>query len=229
MTTEQIGTVRKAGVDAVTVIVAYAPFGLTLGATLASTGVPALIAWSSSPLLFGGAAQLVSVQLMDAGAGAAFVILAALVVNARMLLYSAAIAPHAAGWPRRWRWFGAYLLVDPVYALAAGRFSSPGTAREKLTYYLTIGCTLWVGWMVLTGLGVVLAGVLPASLDLGLAAPLTFLLLLVPMLTSRPAYVAAAGGGFGALVASGLPLGLGLLVGAAVGITAGAIAGGRHA
>lgn len=227
MTTEQIGSgpvLRRAGVDAVTVILAYAPFGLTLGATLASTSVPGLIAWSSSPLLFGGAAQLVSVQLLDAGAGAVFVVLAALVVNARMLLYSAAIAPHAAGWPRRWRWLGAYLLVDPVYALASGRFGQdPGTSRQRLTYYLTVGGIVWVGWMVLTGLGVVLAGALPASLDLGLAAPLTFLLLLVPMLSSRPAYVAAAAGGAGALVASGLPLGLGLLVGAGVGITAGVI------
>jgi predicted branched-subunit amino acid permease len=52
-----------------------------------------------SPLLFGGAARLLSVQLLDAGANAAVVVLGALVVNARMLLYSASLAPHAAAWP----------------------------------------------------------------------------------------------------------------------------------
>ena len=100
--------------DALPVVLAYAPFGLALGATLSATHLPSWIAWSSSPLLFGGAAQLLAVQMLDAGAGAVLVVLGALVVNARMLLYSAALAPHTAGWRARWRWLGAYLLADPV-------------------------------------------------------------------------------------------------------------------
>ena len=55
--------VCRAGRDAIPVALAYVPFGLTLGATLAATHIPPLIAWSSSPLLFGGAAQLLAVQL----------------------------------------------------------------------------------------------------------------------------------------------------------------------
>ena len=47
------------------------PFGLALGATLAATHIPPLIAWSSSPLVFGGAAQLLAVQLLDTGASVA--------------------------------------------------------------------------------------------------------------------------------------------------------------
>ena len=83
--------------DVTPIVLAYLPFGLALGATLAATRVSPSIAWSSSPLLFGGAAQLVSVQLLDTGANVIVVVLAALVVNARMLLYSAALAPHTAG------------------------------------------------------------------------------------------------------------------------------------
>ena len=221
---------RAALRDAVAVIVAYLPFGLALGASLAATGLHPLVAWSSSPLLFGGAAQLLAVQQLDAGASAAVVIAAALVVNARMLLYSASLAPHVRGWRRRWRWAGAYLLADPVYALAIGRFARPGESdRARLAYYGTAGVTLWFGWMVLTGAGIVLAAALPAGLRLELAAPLTFLLLLAPMLTSRAAYAAAGTGGVVAVGASGLPLGLGLLAGAAAGIAAGALVGGRRA
>lgn len=142
-----------------------------------------------------------------------------------MLLYSASLAPHAAAWPVRWRWAGAYLLADPVYALATGRFARPdrgGDARDRLTYYLGVGLTLWAAWQLLTGAGMVLAGMLPASLRLELAAPLTFLLLLLPMLTSRAAHAAAATGALVAVAATELPLGLGLLIGAAAGITAGA-------
>jgi predicted branched-subunit amino acid permease len=218
--------------DAASVVLAYVPFGLALGATLARSSVDPVIGWLSSPLLFGGAAQLLSVQLLGAGAGAAVVVLGALVVNARMLLYSASVAPHARAWPARWRWAGAYLLADPVYALAVGRFGRPdrgGDPHERLAYYLAVGITLWIGWLSLTGAGEMLAGVLPASLSLELAAPLTFLLLLLPMLTSGAAYAAAATGGVVAVLASGLPLGLGLLLGAAAGVTAGGLVGARRA
>lgn len=212
--------------DSIAVALAYIPFGVALGATMTRTSGHPLLAWSSSPLMFGGAAQLLAVQLLGAGANAAVVILAALVVNARMLLYSASLAPHAAAWPTRWRWMGSYLLADPVYGLTIGRFGQldhGGTARDRLRYYLGVGPTLWVAWQVITGAGVLLAGLLPAGLRLELAAPLTFLLLLLPMLTNRAAYTAAATGGGAAVIASGLPLGLGLLIGAATGIAAGAM------
>jgi len=218
--------------NSLAVIVAYLPFGLALGAALASTGVPKLLAWSTSPLLFGGAAQLVSVQSIAAGANAVVVVLSTLVVNARMLLYSASLAPHTAAWPARWRWAGAYLLADPVFALAMGRFGRPdrgGRAQERLAYYLTVGLTLWVGWQAITGAGILLAGALPAGLRLELAAPLTFLLLLLPMVTNRAKAVAAAASAAVAVAASGLPLGLGPLVGAAVGVAIGAVMGGRNA
>jgi branched chain amino acid efflux pump len=80
----------------------------------------------------------------------------------------------------------------------------------------------------MTGAGMLLGGVLPDWLRLDLAAPLTFLLLLLPMLRGRAAYAAAATGGIVAVAASGLPLGLGLLLGAAAGIAAGTYTGGRH-
>ncbi len=219
-------TVRQGVRDAAPVALAYLPFGLALGATLAATHVEPLLAWSSSPLLFGGAAQLLAVKLLDGGASAVVVVLAALVVNARMLLYSAALAPHTADWSPRKRWAAAYLLADPVYALAIARFERAdggGSAREKFRYYRSCALVIWTAWMALTGAGVLLAGVLPDSLHLELAAPLTFLLLLLPLLTTKAAYGAAATGGFVAVATSGLPLGLGLLVGAGAGIAVGGL------
>ncbi|MBC3191014.1 AzlC family ABC transporter permease [Pseudonocardia sp. C8] len=217
---------RAGSRDAVAVIVAYTPFGMALGATLAAGGVDPLVAWASSPLLFGGAAQLLAVQMLGSGASAPVVVAAALVVNARMLLYSASLAPHARDWPARWRWPAAYLLADPVYALAIARFGRPdggGGPRARLAYYLGVGLTLWPAWQLITAAGTVLAGALPAAVPLELAGPLTFLLLLLPMLASRAAYGAAAVGAGVAVAASGLPLGLGVLAGAAAGTAAGAM------
>jgi predicted branched-subunit amino acid permease len=222
---------RRATGDTLPVVLAYVPFGLTLGTTLATTPVPPLVGWASSPLLFGGAAQLVSVQLLGTGANAAVVVAAALMVNARLALYSATLAPHAAAWPARRRWAAAYLLADPVFALAAGRFGRPdhgGSARDRFAYYTTAGSIVWVAWLAITGLGALLAGVLPASLHLDLAAPLTFLLLLLPMMTTRAYRIAAAVAAVVAVAAAALPLGLGLLAGAAAGVTAGALWGARR-
>jgi len=222
---------RRGGRDSVAVIVAYLPFGLTVGAAMANANVPPLVAWSSSPLLFGGPGQLLSVQLLGAGAGSAVTVMAALVVNARFLLYSAALAPHVADWPRRGRWAAAYLLADPVYALAATRFAAPGGTgdpRERMAYYTGVGVTLWSAWLLLTGVGMLLAGMLPAGLRLDLAAPLTFLLLLLPMLRARASVAAAVAGGLAAAAAAGLPLGLNVLVGAVAGVATGILAGGRR-
>jgi 4-azaleucine resistance transporter AzlC len=210
--------------DGLTVIAAYIPFGLALGAALASTAVHPVLAWSSSFLIFAGAAQLVAVQLLAGGSATAIVVLTALVVNSRHLLYSASLAPHTQRWSRRSRGFSAYFLADPVYALAIARFGTREheDGRTRLRYFLAMALTCWVGWIILTGAGGLLAGALPAALPLELAAPLTFLLLLVPTLKDLAGYAAAAVAGLVAVPAANLPLGLGLVLAAVVGVVAGA-------
>lgn len=222
--------VRHAALDGTTagaqLIIAYIPFALALGAALATTGLPALLSWSSSPLFFAGASQLVAVQLLDAGAGAAVIVLAVFVVNARHVLYSASMEPHMRSWPASLRMSGGFFLADPVYALAITRFetSHPHESRnERIAYYFGVSLSSWFGWMFITGAGIALGGILPESLPLHLAVPLTFLLLLLPLMKNKAGYVAAAFGGIVALATSGLPLGMNILAGAVGGIVAGGL------
>jgi 4-azaleucine resistance transporter AzlC len=224
-------SLRRGVRDALSVVVAYVPFGLALGAALASAGVDPLTAWASSWLIFAGAAQLVAVELLGAGAGVLVVVATALVVNARHLLYSASIAPYARTWPARWRWILAYALADPVYALAITRYEADGTggtARDRRRYLLGVSVVCWSAWQLLVGAGVLLSGLLPAALPLEIAAPLTFLLLLLPSLRGAATYAAAAAGGLVALATMGLPFGLNLMAGAGAGVAAGMWVG-RHA
>lgn len=199
-----------------------APSALALGAAMAATSVDLATAWSSSALIFGGAAQLLAVQLLSSGAAAPAIVVAALVANSRHLLYSASLAPHTRGWSGRARGLAAYFMTDPVYALAIGRFESEHEgARARLAYYFAVALTCWVGWLSLTASGLLLADALPAGLPLELAAPLTFLLLTLPTLKNHATYAAAAVGGAVAVPASHLPLGVGLVLATAAGITAG--------
>lgn len=212
--------------DAALVVLGYIPFGLAAGAAMASTGVDPLLSILSSPLIFAGASQLAAVQLLGAGAGIALVTATVAVINARHLLYSAALAPHLADWTRGQRFAAAYLLADPVYALAAARWEAPdggGTAQEKRAYYFSAGLTCFVGWSVLVAIGVAVGGLIPGWVPLELAIPLTFLLLALPLIRDAPAVVAASVGGLAALAANGLPMGVNILVGAAAGILAGAL------
>lgn len=212
--------------DGVSVVAGYIPFGLALGAALGSAGVDPLTAWLSSPLVIAGAAQLVTVEMLGSGAGLAVVVLTALVVNARHVLYGARLASLVPFWGRRDRWTAAYLLADPMFALASARFrlDDPPEVRDTYrAYYFAASWTCWTGWLALTGAGVLLGERLPTALPLDAAAGLTFLVLLLPTLDSAAATTAAAVGGAVAVLTTALPLGTGLLVGAAAGVTAGCL------
>lgn len=212
--------------DAGLIILAYIPFGIAMGAALATSGVDPWLIISSSVVIFAGASQLAGIELLGAGAGILLVVVTIGVINARHLLYSASLEPHLAGWPRGLRMLGAFLLADPVYALAIARFERPGGAGgrgEQYGYFFAAGLTCLVGWTALTTAGVFLGGLIPDDIPLGLAVPLTFLLLLLPLAKDMAGAIAAVVGGIVALLSRGLPLGLSTLVGAAAGLVAGGL------
>ena len=89
--------------DALPVIVPAIPFGLIIGITVAETDVPNLAGFLTGSLIFGGAAQLVAITLLAAGATGAAALTAALVVNLRHVMYSGALVPRFRTQPRRFR------------------------------------------------------------------------------------------------------------------------------
>ncbi len=202
------------------VLLGVIPFGLVAGATAVDVGLSGLQAVGLSVLVFAGASQLAAIELLGGDAPLAVVVATALVINLRMLMYSASIAPYFQEIATRWRAVLAYLLTDQAYALSVTRFGDDRPVRRRW-YYLGAALLLWGVWQVCTVLGVLVGARVPDSLPLGFAVPLTFLALLVPAVTDRASAAAAAVGGTGAVVGAGLPLNLGLIAGAVVGILAG--------
>lgn len=211
---------RRGVLDALPLILGYLPFGFVLGATIAASDVSDLAGWATSPLIFAGAAQLAIIDLLDSGAAAAVIIATALVINVRHVMYSGALAPYFRTSPRWWQLAAPHLLADPVYSLAAVRFPTLSESDQR-RYYAALGVTLYLAWTAMTAVGLVVGDQLPAALDLGIAVPLVFLALLVPTVVDRPTLGAAVVGGTVTLAAGGLPLHLGLIVGALSGIGAG--------
>ena len=181
------------------------------------------LGYASSLIIFAGAAQLATVQLLAAGSAAAVVIATALVINARHLMYSAALAPHFRDFPRRWRLLLPYILTDQAFAVSISRYGTTSDPSYKRWFFLGGALALWTTWQITTLAGVVLGASVPASWSLDFAIPLVFLGLLVPAVRDRSSLMAAVVGGGVALAAHDVVYNLGLIIGAVAGIVAGVI------
>jgi predicted branched-subunit amino acid permease len=53
-----------------------------------------LAGWLTGPLIYAGSAQVATIEMLDAGAGPIVVVVAALIINIRLILYSATMARH---------------------------------------------------------------------------------------------------------------------------------------
>ena len=205
-------------------LVGVAPFGLAFGVAAGQSSIGGGLGYATSSIIFAGAAQLAAVQLFDVGATAAVIIATALVINARHLMYSAALAPHFREFPTVWRFVLPYVMTDQAFAVSITRYETVADPEYKRRFYLGAALGLWFTWQTTTGLGALAGASVPDSWSLDFAIPLVFLALLLPAVTSRPGLVAAIVGGGIAVVGAQIPYNLGLIIGALSGIAAGVIA-----
>ena len=208
----------------VPLLIGVIPFGLIFGVTAAGSAIGGGLGYATSIIIFAGAAQLATVQLLTAGSAAAVVIATALVINARHLMYSAALAPHFREFPAGWRLALSYIMTDQAFAVSITRYDTESDVDYKRWFFFGGAISLWITWQVTTGLGVILGASVPASWSLDFAIPLVFLALLVPAVNTRPNLVAAVVGGLVAVLANGVSYNLGLIIGALSGIAAGVVA-----
>ena len=202
-------------------LIAVGPFGLVTGVAMAAGGIPPLEAMAMSILVYAGASMLAATQLIAEGAPALIVVLAAFIVNLRLLMYSASIRPYFAGQPLGRRLLVSYALVDNPYALFIQRFGAHPEAPGKFDYFVGLSIPIWLCWQAGVGTGILLGNQLPAQWKLDFAAPLAFIAMSVPLLRDKPMVAAALSAGATAVLAHGLPLRSGLALAATVGIVFG--------
>jgi 4-azaleucine resistance transporter AzlC len=203
------------------VLLGTIPFGLVAGIVSVASGLTPLQGVALSVLSFSGIAQLVTCQLIAAGSPAPVTVMAAAIVSLRLLMYSAAIAPHLTQLSPRWKLLLSFLMTDQSFAVSVKHFSEPGDARRRHWYFLGAALTLYLFWQAAVVVGVVAGAQVPADWSLDFVVVLTFIALLVPAVRTR-ADLAAAIVAFGvALAAAGLPYRLSLVVASIGGIAAG--------
>lgn len=206
--------------DQVPILLGVIPFGLIFGALAVSQGISGWATQGLSILVFAGSAQFVAAELAGSGAPALLIVFTILVVNLRHMLYSASLAPHLRRLPLRWRAVLAWLLTDEAFATTSSRVSR-GNTHQLHWYLLGTGLALWACWQISTAVGILLGAGVPASWSLDFALPLTFMALIAPSLTDRPALAAAGAAGVAAVALAGLPYHLGLVLAGLIGIVVG--------
>ena len=199
-----------------------APFGLVIGTSAAASDAP----WAglaSAPLVYAGASQLAAIRLLDDGASVVLVIATALLLNARLVMVSAALSSRLRGAPASWRVAAAALAVEQSYAVTLSERAERLEPAARTAYFLGGAAVLWSGWVAVTLVGFAIGGGIPEWLGLDVIGPLALVAIVVPAVRTRPALAAAVVGGAVALAGAGLPSGTGIIAGAIAGATAGAV------
>jgi len=219
MSNVAIAPVRRGILSSIPLFIPAIPFAFVFGVVVAEANIPAFLGWSSSPIIFGGAAQITLLTLMGEGASVAAAVTAALIVGARHLLYSATMAPRFRDQPRWFHWVGAYMLIDQVFALTV--LEKDMSARDFRHYYLSAGITFWLLWMSFTALGLVVGPVIPETWQLGFATPVLFMGLLAVSIDRWQKAAAALVAMVAMALLADLPNRLGIILAALIAIAVG--------
>ncbi len=205
-------------------ILVIVPFGMLFGVVGTEAGLNLTEVMAFTILVIAGAAQFTAVQLMTENAPVVLIVAAALVVNLRMAMYSAALVPYLGAAPLWQRALIAYLNVDQCYACSAARYQTHPemSVRQRVAFFLGVASPVAPLWYAATLLGAVVGTTVPDGLALDFALPITFIAMLGPLLRDLPNVVAALVSAVVALLLAGLPPGVGLMIAAAVALVAGA-------
>lgn len=222
-------TFRTGVLDIAPIMFGVAPFGVIAGVAAVESGLSSLQAALFSPLLFAGASQLAAYELIGRDATVVVIVATMLIINSRLVMYSASLAPHfiAATMPQKLA--ASYLLTDQTFAISILRYGqTEEPVDSRLAYYFGAALTLWATWQLSTIVGVVIGAGIPPEWSLDFTIPLIFLALLFPAVTDRGTAVAAVVGAATAVVAHPLAYNLGLPLAAVIGIAAGLVAESRR-
>lgn len=168
--------------------------GTIFGFTAREGGLSLLESAALSSVLFAGASQFAILGLLAAGASWPSITLIVWLLNARHLLYSASIAPHASRLSRRVRALLAFLLTDEAFALTSAHIERLG--RIDLRGAVYAGLTVFLPWNLATIAGWLAGSALPDPVSIGLDVvfPATMAGIAVALVRDRSTLIALIAG-----------------------------------
>ena len=210
--------------DCAPFILIVVPYSILFGVVARDAGLDILQTMSMSVLVIAGASQFTALALLQDQAPVFIALFAALAVNLRMAMYSAALVPHLGHARFGTRAMMAYLMVDQAFAVAFKTYEDRPemTPDTKVAYYFGAMMLICPIWYACTFLGAVLGQAIPESWSLDFAVPICFIALTAPLLRSLPHVVAALASCAMAIAFAWVPWSLGLFIAAIIAMVVGA-------
>ena len=210
--------------DIAPILVGVFPFGLIAGIAAVEAGLDSIQAYAASPIVFAGASQLAMFDLIGRDAAPIVIVTTVLVINARMAMYSAGLAPAFRDLSPLRKAYGSYVITDQSFSVSIVRFDHiEETLSDRFSYYMGASLGLWVTWQISSLAGVIIGSGVPEEWSLDFAVPLVFMALVFPAIKDRASTIAAVTAATSAVVFASLPLNLGLLAASGLGLVAGAV------
>ena len=155
------------------------PFGIICGAIGVDLGFNPYLVYAMSIIIFGGASQIVFLQLLSGGASSLVAVTSVGVINSRHLLYGAVLSEYLEKLSLMKKLLISYIVVDQGFA-ESNKFFKKNKTEQYLHYHLLgTGITMWVCWQIATLAGIILGSFVPEELGLKFAIPLTFIAIVV--------------------------------------------------
>jgi 4-azaleucine resistance transporter AzlC len=148
------------------VIVAVLPFGLLYGALAAQQGLSPADATLMSAMIFGGASQLVGLELFGKQISPWWVVLSIFAVNFRHVLYSATLGRRIRHWPAGQKALGFFFLTDVQFA-EAERLAGSGQ-RVGFAWYMGLSLPIYLTWLAESFVGALFGRLLGDTSAIGI-------------------------------------------------------------
>jgi predicted branched-subunit amino acid permease len=160
-------------------MIAAAPFGLLFGALAVDNGLSVFDVVLMSAAIFGGASQMVGIDLFGDKIAPWLIVLSIFAVNFRHVLYSAVIGRHTKPWAAWQRFVGFFFLIDPQFAIAETRAESGKPL--SFVWFVSGGLTFYATWIFEGWLGAVFGSLVknPAEYGIDFLLPIYFLVLVM--------------------------------------------------
>ena len=135
------------------------PFGIIFGAIGIELGFDPIMTYATSLIIFGGASQIVFLQLLSGGASSLIAITSVGVINSRHLLYGAVLSEYLNKLSTIKKIFISYFIVDQGFAVSNIYFKKNKDQNFNHYHLLGSGITLWLCWQISTIIGIYLGSI----------------------------------------------------------------------
>jgi 4-azaleucine resistance transporter AzlC len=157
--------VRRGVRDIAPLMLAMVPYGMAFGVAAAQKGLEPWQALALSGLVFAGSAQFAALDLWVAPLAVLPVLLTTLAINARHLLYGAALYPWLRGSSAGQRFPVVAVLTDSTWVYAT---QAEARGERDAGTLLGAGLLTWAVWVGSTALGLFAGGTIPDPKTFGI-------------------------------------------------------------